>query len=427
VKRRWLLFAALIGVAAVLLWVAVRWIANGQGGGTDADQRATVRVGSPRLGSIERALSTSGTLIAGSTVYVTSKVSGRIEAIDVREGQKVAQGDLLVQIDDRSPRLQLDQAHAAWQAAQAQYEKAMRGARPEELENARALYGKARMDLTTAEESFARSQQLYQSGTIPKAQFEQAESTLRAARTELENAGRSLQMLEEGASQEEKRAARAQAEAARAGYELARLQLDNTRIRAPGPAEAVVAKVLQDEGNIVGTSTALLVLVQDQWIQIEIELAEKYYGEVLGSGESLEARIFPQAYPGMDAFQARLSSVAPTIDPRSRTFTVALDIQDPLDLLRPGMYAEVELILKRIPDALLVPESSVLERDGEQFVFVAEGNGDNAVASARPVVIGLSNAAEVQILSGIDPQERIIVEGNAFLEEGQSIGILEQK
>ena len=279
--------------------------------------------------------------------------------------------------------------------------------------------------MAAAEESFARSQRLYGSGTIPKAQFEQAESALRAARTELENAGRSLEMLEEGASSEEKRMARAQADAARAGYELARLQLDNTRIRAPGPA--VVARILQDEGNIVGTSTPILVLVQDERIQVEIELAEKYYGEILGSGESLEARIIPQAYPGSAPFTGRIFTVAPTINPGSRTFTVTVDISDPQDRLRPGMYAEVELVLRRINDALLVPASALLDRAGRQLVFVVEGYGPNALASARDVVPGLSDAAEVQILSGVDLQDRVIVEGNSFLENGQPIGVVEEQ
>lgn len=422
-KKRWWLFIVLIGVAAALIWVVARWITAPNSRVSEPEQRVTVRVELPRIGTIERVLSTSGTLTAGSTINITSKISGRIEKIPVREGYAVAGGELLVQIDEQTPRLQLEQAYAAWQAAQAQYEKALKGPRPEELENARALYEKAEKDLTTSEENFARSEQLYDSGAIPKAQFEQVESTLRGARTELENAARSLRMLEEGATPEEKRMAQAQAEAAKAGYELARLQLENTRIRAP--ETAVVARVLQDEGNIVGTSTPILILVQDDRIQVKIELAEKYYGQMLRGGESLEARIFPQAYPGTDAFQGRIFTVAPIINPGSRTFTVTLDIADPRDLLRPGMYAEIELVLQRIADALLLPASAVLDRAAERFVFVVEGSGQTAVASARTVVPGLSNSAEVQILSGIDPQDRVIVEGNSFLEEGQRIEVLE--
>jgi multidrug efflux pump subunit AcrA (membrane-fusion protein) len=89
------------------------------------------------------------------------------------------------------------------------------------------------------------------------------------------------------------------------------------------------------------------------------------------------------------------------------------------------MYAEVELVLQRISDALLIPASALLDRGGQQIVFVVGGSGQEAVAYAREVVPGLSDAAEVQILSGIDLQDRVIVEGNSFLEDGQPIGVLE--
>jgi multidrug efflux pump subunit AcrA (membrane-fusion protein) len=104
---------------------------------------------------------------------------------------------------------------------------------------------------------------------------------------------------------------------------------------------------------------------------------------------------------------------------------VTVDIEDHRELLRPGMYAEVELVLERVPDALLIPASALLDRGGETTVFVVRRAQRAAFATARKVVPGLSTAAEVQIISGLGPEEEVIVEGNAFLEEGQPIGILE--
>ena len=384
-KRWWLLIFGVIALG-LLVWSILSRIMSTQSDVSETDQGATVLVAAPRIGAIERVLSTSGTLTASKTIRITSKVPGRIERILVEDGQPVAEGEFLVQIEEETARLQVKQAYATWQAAQAQYDKARKGARTEELQNARALYEKAEKDLAAVEESFTRSEKLYKSGAIAKVQYEQAE-------------------------------------AAKANYELACLQVEFTRIKAP--ESGVIARVLQDEGNIVATSTPILVLVQDDRIQVEIEVAEKYYGEILHSGELLEARIFTAAYPGSDPFRGRILTVAPTIDPASRTFTVTVDIEDPKDRLRPGMYAEVEIVLERVPDALLVPASAVLDRAGEKIVFVAEGTGEAAVAAARGVVPGLSSAGEVQILSGIDPGDNVIVEGNTFLEQGQRIGVLE--
>jgi multidrug efflux pump subunit AcrA (membrane-fusion protein) len=89
------------------------------------------------------------------------------------------------------------------------------------------------------------------------------------------------------------------------------------------------------------------------------------------------------------------------------------------------MYAEVELILERVPDALLIPASAVLDRAGERIVFVIAGSGENTIARARTVTLGLTSVSEVQVLSGIDPDDLVIVDGNSFLEEGQRIGLME--
>lgn len=421
-KRWWLLIFGVIAVGLLGLAILPQIITSNSDV-SQADQGITVRVAAPRIGAIERVLSTSGTLRASKTIRITSKVPGRIETLLVEEGQSVAEGELLLQIEEDTARLQVEQAYAAWQATQAQYDKARRGVRQEEVENARALYDKAEKDLATAEENFGRSEQLFKSGVIAKAQFEAAEASLRSARTELDNSGRTLDMMEEGAGPEEKQMARSQAEAARANYELARLQIDFTRIKAP--VSGVVARVLQDEGNIVETSTPILVLVKDDQIQVEIEVAEKYYGELLLGDGLLEARIMPVAYPNSDPLRGKVLTIAPTVDPASRTFTTTLGIENATGQLRPGMYAEVELILERIPDALLVPVSAVLDRAGDQIVFVVERSEKAPAAAARGIVKGLAGAAEVQILSGIDPGDEVIVEGNTFLEHGQRISVLD--
>ncbi|GAI85902.1 unnamed protein product, partial [marine sediment metagenome] len=126
------------------VWSILSRIMSTQSDVSETDQGATVLVAAPRIGAIERVLSTSGTLTASKTIRITSKVPGRIERILVEDGQPVAEGEFLVQIEEETARLQVKQAHATWQAAQAQYDKARKGARTEELQNARALYEKNR-------------------------------------------------------------------------------------------------------------------------------------------------------------------------------------------------------------------------------------------------------------------------------------------
>jgi RND family efflux transporter MFP subunit len=428
--RLWIPLAG-VAVLGLVAWGVLAERSSRREAGVQAEAVAVI-VAAPRTGPVERTLLYSGSLVPKSTVTLTARVPGKIERILVEEGQLVTRDQPLLLVEDDAVRLQMQQAHAAWQAAQAQYEKARRGVRTEELENARALYETAREDLQTAEESFRRSEKLFASGAIAKAQYEEAESALRSAKTELENAGRTVKMLEEGASPEEQEMARAQAQAARASYDLARLQVDYTELRAP--EAGTVARILQDEGNTVGGAVPILVLVQDDPIVAEVAVPERHYGELVSHKDRIECRVRPAAYPESESYIGSIGSVAPTISPGSRTFGVSVEIPNPRGLLRPGMYVEVELVMERRERALLVPESAVLERDGRSVVFVAQESSDGTdaqglrgVAEERTVAAGLRQRGSVEILDGISARERVIVEGNVFLEDAQPVLIVESR
>lgn len=213
--------------------------------------------------------------------------------------------------------------------------------------------------------------------------------------------------------------ARYQAQAMQSAYELARLQVEYTGLRAPG--SGLVVKVLKDEGNLVGTDTAVLLLVQEDPLELQAAVPERYYGQVAGSLERIEARLSAEGYPGQDPVPGKVSGMDAVVDPASRTFGLTVLVDNPAGRLRPGMYVEAELVLERVPQALLVPAAAVVERAGQALVFVLAPGGDPPRASARPVRLGLEAGEQVQVLSGLSLEDRLIVEGNAFLEDGQAV------
>ena len=308
-------------------------------------------VQTPSRGAISRTLRYAGTLEPRAMVTVLSKVPGRVERILVSEGDAVTKGQLLVLMEDDVARLQAAQAAAALEAAQAQLEKARRGVRPEELANAQATLAAAEKDLADAETAFQRAERLYADGAITKAAREEAQAKLRAARTGVENARRSVQMMEQGAGSEEQRMAEAQLASARAQYDLAKLNLDNTRVTAPIGGQ--VAKVPIDEGNLAGAATPLLVIVNETAMVVKAAIPERHYGEFLAAGEGMKAEAVFAALPDRGALTGRLISVSPTIDPASRTFTAEVEVTDPKAELRSGMYASVTFQVERADDALL--------------------------------------------------------------------------
>jgi len=350
-------------------------------------------------------------------VTVLSKVPGRVERILVSEGQAVRKGQLLVLMEDDVARLQADQAAAALEAAQAQLEKARRGVRTEELENAQASLANAEKDLADAETNFQRAERLYADGAITRAAREEAQAKLRASRTGVDNARRSVQMMEQGASSEEQRMAEAQLAAARAQYDLGRLNLDNTRVSAPIAGQ--VARIPVDEGSLAGLATPLAVIVNETAMVVKAALPERHYGAFLAGGERIRTRVEFAALPDRGAIPGRLVAVSPTIDPASRTFTAEVEVSDPGAGLASGMYASVTFEVERAQDALLVPTAALCSRGGGRGVFVVEGE----VARFRTIKTGIESEGAVQVLEGLAVGERVVVDGNAFLEDGQRVNV----
>lgn len=414
-KRR-LVAIALIAVLAGLVGWSV-WSRLARRPAAAATVAVPVTVQAAARGSIARTLRYPGTLEPSAVVTVLAKVPGRVERVLVSEGDAVRAGRLLVLIEDDVARLQADAASAALATAQAQFEKARRGVRPEELASAQATLASAQMDLADAETAGGRADRLYAEGAITKTAREEAQSRLRAARTAVENARRGVQMMEQGAGSEEQRMAGSQLAAAQAQYDLAKLNLANTRITAPIGGE--VARVLIDEGNLAGTATPLLVIVNESAMVVKAAVPERHYAAFLAGAQAMRAEAVFAALPGRGPLAGRLLSVSPTIEASTRTFTAEVEVADPRGELRSGMYATVTFAVERAGDALLVPAAAFGTRAGARGVFVVDGG----VARFRALRTGIEDGEAVEVREGLAAGDLVVVDGNAFLEDGQRVSV----
>lgn len=380
-----------------------------------------VRVDSAARLSLEEVRSFTGHLQPESSAMVIPKVNGRIIQILVKEGQLVQADEVLALLDDEVLQLQAQQARAAWEAAQSQYEKARQGARPEEIESVRASLDQARQDLETARTNYERTRNLYEAGAISQSRFEEVRSAFSGAQTQVENAERSLTLLVEGARSEDIQTARAQSEAAQRQFQLAELQLSYTKIQSPVAGR--VTRVLADEGNMAGPSQALFIIISEDTIFAKVAAPESYYGRFLLADDEIEVRVRALAYPDEAVFSGRISRIGSVIDPLSRSFEIEVGLDNRGSLLRPGMYVSLDFVLSREQDALVLPEKAVLNRNGRQIAFAFVPGPDGRTGNAQLVELetGARTSDFVQVLGGLDEGELVIVDGNAFLEDGQEV------
>lgn len=120
-----------------------------------------------------------------------------------------------------------------------------------------------------------------------------------------------------------------------------------------------------------------------------------------------DARVHILSYP-QQAFAGKITLIDPNLDAVSRTVNVWIELDNPKDLLKPNMFASVNVITSHNSDALAVPNSALLEANGEQFVFVVEGERFNRI----DVTTGARDDQYTEVTDGLTPGDEVVTQGN---------------
>jgi len=150
-------------------------------------------------------------------------------------------------------------------------------------------------------------------------------------------------------------------------------------------------------------------------VKIVVNVGEKDIAK-LRKGEKV--RVSVDAYP-KENFLGRVVKVAPAVDPRSRKLKVELEIENKDHRLKPGMFADVEIIYNEHSNVLIVPRISILEREGRTILFTVE----DGRAKLREVKTGISDEERIEIVEGLTEGESVVIEGNYGLIDGAKVEV----
>jgi len=208
--------------------------------------------------------------VEATQVDVAAKIPGRVGAVNVREGQWVRKGQLLVTLDSPEIRAKLAQATAAENAASAQRDKADRGAREEEIRGARELWQRAERAADLAEKTFRRVDRLSADGVLPAQKRDEAEANWKASRDAANAAKARYDMAVAGARAEDREAAGALVDQAAGAVAEVEAFMEETRLVAPIDGEVV--ECIVDPGELVSAGYPILTLVDldDIWVTFNL-------------------------------------------------------------------------------------------------------------------------------------------------------------
>ncbi|HRX30673.1 MAG TPA: efflux RND transporter periplasmic adaptor subunit [Tenuifilaceae bacterium] len=206
-------------------------------------------------------------------------------------------------------------------------------------------------------------------------------------------------------------------------YDIAKTNLnfidDNTTLKSP--IDGVVTGKYINDGELFSMSPvasigkpAVVSIMQLDKLKLLIGVSAQYFTEVK---VGMKVIVTTEIYKGKE-FVGSIERIYPTIDNLTKTFTVEVVMNNPNRLLRPGMFATAHINIGK-GDALLVPAFAILKQSGtnERYVFVYE----NGKAVRRTVELGSVYDDKIEVISGVNKDEELIVEGQAVVFDGQAV------
>ncbi|MCC8088309.1 MAG: efflux RND transporter periplasmic adaptor subunit [Rikenellaceae bacterium] len=275
------------------------------------------------------------------SVKVSSKLSGRVDSLPVKEGQYVYKGQLLFVMSTPEVDAKFRQAEAARSAAVAQQQKADNGARPEEIEAAYNLWQTAQASLELAQKSYTRAQNLYAEGVVAKQALDEAEAAFKAAQSSTAAARSQYEMVMDGARREDKAAAGALVDQASGAVDEVESYIADSHQYAPFDAE--IGSIIAEQGELIGSGYPIITLLDysDMWVSFNIKedlLPKIQMGTVLTAHvTALDRNVTMKVnYISVQADYATWSATRTKGGFDIRTFEVRA-VPENADGLRPGM------------------------------------------------------------------------------------------
>ncbi|HEX6203109.1 MAG TPA: efflux RND transporter periplasmic adaptor subunit [Thermoanaerobaculia bacterium] len=125
------------------------------------------------------------------------------------------------------------------------------------------------------------------------------------------------------------------------------------------------------------------------------------------------------------AFHGRVRQISPVVDPATGTVKVTIEAVRPPAQVRPGSFVTVKIVRERRPDAIVLPKEAVIRELQQAHVFVARREGEALTAARRAVTLGLEEGARVEVLSGLEAGDELVVAGQGALKDGAAIRVLD--
>lgn len=399
---------------------------------SDATNVTVYEVGT---GDINATASYTGEITAAESTVVSGKVSGEAKSVNVKEGDFVKAGSVLMTIDTTSYQLAYNQALAAYnsaisakksaeaskRSAEAGYNSVTGGSNAQTLSQLETALNSAKIAYDNALDNYNKQKTLYDMGAISEIEFNTYKTAYENAQLSLNSAQTNYDLTKNVVSGES--AANAQAaidvaeagigsavsgiESAKAALDIARNNLDNCNVKAP--ISGYISSKSISKGQMAAQGVGLFTITNTSTVEAKINVTEAVI-EMIDVGTAASVSI---KSAGIDSVGGTVTAVNPVKDTATGLFSVRVSVPNDAGDIKVGMIADIVLVTQSGTDTITVPTASLLQEGDSYYVYVAEG--DTAVR--RDVTLGITNDDTAEIISGVNSGDKVIVSGKEYLSD----------
>jgi len=320
-----------------------------------------------------------GSLKPRTAYTLAPRVGGRLEKLLVNLGDRISNGQLIAVLDDAVYQQDLEQSKANLAVTQAQVEQ-------------------LRLALKAAEGNWLTVKSLFEQNFESQAYMDKANAEYAAVKAQHD-------------------IALAEVQKAQSALKKAQIQLSYTQIKAEwtgGGKTRLIGERFADEGDMLSVNAPILTLVDNSVVTAEIDVIERDYVRI-HTGQQVEIRT--DAYPDQ-VFSGKLVRLAPVLSETSRQARAEIDIPNPNNLLKPGMFVRVQIVYAEHPGVTVVPVASLVKRDGLTGVFLADKSA--LTVSFVPLTIGINDDTHAEVM---EPELTgdVVILGQEQLQDGGKI------
>lgn len=374
-----------------------------------------VQAAHPEEGSIGEQITADAILAPLAQAAISPKVTAPVKRFYVQRGSRVKAGQLLATLENSDLQAVVMDNQGSYKTAEATYETATKSTAPEDLTKARTDLAQAKSNLDLNESIVKARTELVKQGAIPGRDLDTAQTQLVQAQAAYSIAKQHLESVETFGNKAAIASAQGNLQSAKGKMQGAEAQLSYSEIRSP--ISGVVTDRVLFAGETAAAGTPLLTVMDTSALIAKLHIAQSQAQQLaIGAAATLTV-------PGVnDPVPAKVSLISPALDPGSTTVEVWLRVENPKGALKSGTSVHASIAGRTTANALTVPTEAIQTgQDGtSKFVMVIAGD---STARKKTVTLGIQNAEDVQILSGLTAADMVISSGGYGLDENTKVNI----